>query len=308
MSAIATIPHMVIADMRAHIVLSALLAAAGGVQAQQAQNPDIFLADVTMSGGAMRIGAPVNITKREGYDNQPWFTPDGRSFLYSSTRDGQNDIFRYDIDTHTFARVTNTPENEYSPSMSLDGSRIMVVRWPVDMSSGSLWWFSADGRPLQEAAGSAPRVGYYTFVGDTTLALFINDSTQSFLLTSTRGGAPVRVGSDLGGSAPRTIPGARAVSFLRRDSAGVRWLSRLDIDTRAVTPLVRMLDGVANYTWTQRGTVIAARRNAIYEWRPGGDWQEVVSFTDPALQNISRIAITPAGDRIAFVSVVPPAG
>jgi hypothetical protein len=44
----------------------------------------------------------------------------------------------------------------------------------------------------------------------------------------------------------------------------------------------------------------------IYEWQQGGDWQEIASFTEPALQNISRIAITAAGDRIAFVSVVPP--
>ena len=290
--------------MRAFLALL-LLAAPANAQ-QQPQNPDIFLADVTMAAGRMQIGTPVNITSRMGYDNQPWFTADGRALLYSSERDGQNDIFRYDIGSRATTRITNTPENEYSPSQPLGGSRVMVVRWPTDMSMGSLWWFSPDGRPLEEAAGSAPRVGYYTFVDDSTLALFINDSTQTFLLTSTRGRAPITVGSDLGGSAPRTIPGARAVSFLRRDSTGARWLSRLDVDTRRVTPLVRMLDGVANYTWTQRGTVLAARRNVIYEWKPGGDWQEVASFADPALQNISRIAITAAGDRIAFVSVVPP--
>jgi hypothetical protein len=30
-----------------------------------------------------------------------------------------------------------------------------------------------------------------------------------------------------------------------------------------------------------------------------------VTFSDPALQGITRIAISPAGDRIAFVSARP---
>jgi hypothetical protein len=228
--------------MRAHVMFVVLLAAGGSAHAQQQpQNPDIFLADVTMSGGRMQLGTPVNITNRPGYDNQPWFSADGRTLLYSSERDGQNDIFRYDVAARTSTRVTNTPENEYSPSQPLGGSRIMVVRWPTDMSMGSLWWFDADGRPIGQAAGSAPRVGYYTFVDDSTLALFINDSTQTFLLTSTRGRAPITVGSDLGGSAPRTIPGARAVSFLRRARrrqpsrhtarAHARWRRQLHVDT-----------------------------------------------------------------------------
>ena len=97
--------------MRACLALL-LLAAAGGAHAQQPQNPDIFLADVTMSGGRMQIGTPVNITSRAGYDNQPWFTADGRALLYSSERDRQNDIFRYDIAARSSTRITDTPENE----------------------------------------------------------------------------------------------------------------------------------------------------------------------------------------------------
>jgi hypothetical protein len=258
--------------------------------------------------GRPLVGTPDNVTDRAGYDNQPWFLHDGSGFLYSSERAGQIDIFRYDIGEGASARVTNTPENEYSPTLPGDGARMMVVRWPTDMSTGALWWFTPDGRPLEEARGSVPRVGYYTFVDERTLALFINDSIQSFMLSNEGTGDTIRIGQDMGGSAPRTMPSARAVSYLRQNEAGERWLTRLDVDTRQSTPLVRMLEGVANYAWTSRGTVIAARGATLYEWSPEGAWEEIATFTDPALQDISRIAISPAGDRLALVSARPDGG
>jgi hypothetical protein len=266
---------------------------------------DIFLADLAMREGRLAISAPVNVTDRPGYDNQPWFLPDGSGFLYASERDGQTDIFRYEIDSRRSVRVTATPENEYSPTLPGDASRMMVVRWPVDMSTGELWWFTVDGQPLVTARGSVSRVGYYAFADDRTLALFINDSIQSFILADTETGDTTRVGAGMGGSGPRAIPGERAVSFLSQTAEDVWWLTRLDLDDLATRPLVPMLEGVTNYTWTQRGTVLAARGGTIYEWGPGGDWQAVANFSDPALQQITRIAVSPGGDRIALVSARP---
>jgi hypothetical protein len=283
---------------------AALVLAVSGAHAQNAT--DIFLADITLREGQLHIGEPTNVTQRDGYDNQPWFLPDGSAFLYASERDGQTDIFRYDLRTGTAVRVTDTPENEYSPTLPLDGSRLLVVRWPTDMSTGALWWFTPDGRPIEQAAGSVDRVGYYAFADEHTLALFINDSVQSFLLADTRSGDTTRIGQEMGGSAPRAIPGEDAVSFLRRHDDDTWWLSRLNLRTHAVTPLVPMLEGVANYAWTPAGSVLAAQRGTIHEWTPdSGSWRTVITFDDPELQNITRIAITDAGDRIAFVSARP---
>src|SRR5207302_845078 len=66
----------------------------------------------------------VNITNRPGYDNQPAF--DGSAILYTSIRDGQADIWRFEDGRHT--QVTSTPESEYSAALSPDGSSISVVR------------------------------------------------------------------------------------------------------------------------------------------------------------------------------------
>src|SRR5580765_3976308 len=76
------------------------------------------LAPLSTANGTVTVGAPTNITHNPGYDNQPSFTPDGRSVLFTSIRGGaQTDIYRYDIAAATLARVTDTPEGEYSPTV-----------------------------------------------------------------------------------------------------------------------------------------------------------------------------------------------
>src|SRR5207253_1606507 len=90
---------------------------------------DIYLAPFSVQNGRPVIGAPVNITKRPGYDNQPSFTPDSRAILFTSVRDdGQADTYRYDVARKTIVRVTSTPESEYSPSVMPGGQRFSVIR------------------------------------------------------------------------------------------------------------------------------------------------------------------------------------
>src|SRR3954452_5210218 len=48
---------------------------------------DIYLAELRDVHGRVSVGAPVNVTARPGYDNQPFFLADGRRFLYTSIRE-----------------------------------------------------------------------------------------------------------------------------------------------------------------------------------------------------------------------------
>src|SRR5205814_10326970 len=67
---------------------------------------DIFIVDVTSRNGKMKLGLPVKITSWVGYNNQPSFTADGQSILYTSIKDKQADIYRYDIARGTTTQIT----------------------------------------------------------------------------------------------------------------------------------------------------------------------------------------------------------
>src|SRR5689334_4624857 len=81
---------------------------------------DIFIVDVRKVNGELKLGQPKKITDLPVYNNQPFFL-DGHTILYTSFRDKQTDIYRYDIRTGKTTQVTNTPESEYSPTLMPDG-------------------------------------------------------------------------------------------------------------------------------------------------------------------------------------------
>src|SRR5438874_2160559 len=55
----------------------------------------------------LKFGEPKKITDFAGYNNQPSFLPDGQSLLYTSIRNKQADIYRYDLRTDATTQVTN---------------------------------------------------------------------------------------------------------------------------------------------------------------------------------------------------------
>ncbi|MCX6276250.1 MAG: hypothetical protein NTV09_13700, partial [Bacteroidetes bacterium] len=53
----------------------------------QLPETDIFISEVTKRDGKLMFSSPDNITQRKGYDNQPFFMPDGKSLLYVAVPD-----------------------------------------------------------------------------------------------------------------------------------------------------------------------------------------------------------------------------
>src|SRR5258706_12968571 len=79
---------------------------------------DIFLIDLrTTPGGHTKMGQPVKITTWPGYNNQPSFFPDRKSILYTSIREKQADIYRYDIREAATNQVNKQPGSEYSTTL-----------------------------------------------------------------------------------------------------------------------------------------------------------------------------------------------
>ena len=297
MTTMRSVPNVVAAFVA---LLASLASAPIGAQTP---DTDIFVAELRVVGGTVEIGAPRNITSREGYDNQPWFIPDSEALLYAADVDGQTDIFEYDLATGERTRLTHTPENEFSPSRTMDGE-MLAVRWAADMSDGHLWRYSADGTPLGAHAADVARIGYYGVVDEMTMAAFVNDSARSFVLADGRTGRRTKLGEGLGGSPPQRIPGEDAVSFVQPDEAGVAWIRRLDLATHKITPIAETLPDVVSYAWLPGGLLLMPHGNAIFvrDSRTDAGWREVARFDDAALALITRIAVDATGDRIALVA------
>lgn len=268
---------------------------------------DIYVAELRVRDARVSVGTPVNVTARPGYDNQPFFLPDGRSFLYTSIHeDGQADIYRYDLDENRGVRLTSTRESEFSPSPLPDGRGFSVVRVELD-STQRLWAFDS-GSPPRVVLDSIKPVGYHAWVDDHTLLLFVLGSPSTLQLAdaSTPGARGAVLARDIGRSLQR-IPGRQAVSFLQRDSVGGPSLQEVDLSTRPprMTQLVKTPVGAEFFAWTPDGIALTGGGTKLYQWNPrrGGAWQEIADLASTGLTNITRLAVSPQGDRLAIVAV-----
>jgi hypothetical protein len=185
---------------------------------QQTAPPDteIFLATVAAAADGLAIARAVNVTNSPGYDNQPSFAPDGRSFFFTSSRGGsQTDIYRYDVASGTTTRITETPESEYSPTVTPDGAHLSVIRVEAD-GTQRLWQFTLDGRDPAVVLRDVKPVGYHVWTDRSTLVLFVLGPPATLRVADTRTGLADVVVTDIGRSLQR-IPGRGTVSFVARE-------------------------------------------------------------------------------------------
>jgi Tol biopolymer transport system component len=72
---------------------------------------DIYLFDLSHDQNGFAIANGQNVTDREGYDNQPWFTPDSQSFLFTANCvPDRTDVFEYFIESGETKQVTDSPD------------------------------------------------------------------------------------------------------------------------------------------------------------------------------------------------------
>ena len=155
----------------------------------QLPDTDIFIADMKITDTAITFSKAINMTRRKGYDNQPYFSRDGLSFYFTAINNDttQSDIYRCDMFRKTIVKVTATPTSEYSPQLSPDGTMLGVVR--VDADSGQRFY----SIPMNDSRISlhidhSDSIGYFAWLTDSTIAMFILGKTNSLQILNTISG------------------------------------------------------------------------------------------------------------------------
>jgi hypothetical protein len=273
----------------------ALVAAPLGAQT----DTDIHLLSLAKSGERVTVvGPPRTVTDREGYDNQPHFTPDGRYILYTSIRSGQADTYRVHVSSGLTERVTRTPESEYSPTPIPATDRFSVVRVEAD-STQRLWSFARDGSDARLVLPDAAPVGYHAWIDTERVALFILGDPPALHIAEPGPGTSRAVIAGIGRSL-QPVPQRRAVSFTRR-AGDDWWIEELDVVTGETRFLAPLLGPDDYHVWTPGGALLTAHGVSIYQWLEGDGWVEVVDLGLHGAGPVSRLAVSPDGSLLAVV-------
>jgi WD40-like Beta Propeller Repeat len=293
--------------MRCSIAACVLAVVAPVVGAQAPPATDIFLAPISISAeGRPVIGKPINVTNRPGYDNQPAFTLDSKGMLFTSIHDdGQADIYRYDIGAKTVARVTSTPESEYSATIMPGGQRFSVIRVERD-SSQRLWSFAFDGSDPQLVVPSVKPVGYHAWIDPDNLALFVLGNPNALVHYDLRSGHADTLARNIGRSLAPTIGGG-GFSFTAHDSTGAVRLKTMSWPYQTISDLVALPRGSEDIVWLARDLVLSSDGTKLVSWKAGTkEWQDAVDLAPAGLTRISRLAVSLDGKWLAIVAVPAP--
>jgi hypothetical protein len=270
------------------------------VFAQQPPGTEIYLFDLTLKKNVVTLSNPKNITYRPGYDNQPFFHPDEPVVYYASAdEEGRTDILYYNYETGVTHRLTQTPEREYSPTVTPDKKFISCII-QRDNGAQDLGKYPIGGGP-PEIIISNLTVGYHAWVDDLSVALFVLGSPNTLRWYSIRKNVDTQISDNIGRSLHR-IPGGNAVSFVDK-SSNVWRIKMMSGRDGSLETLCEALPDREDLAWTPDGKILMNDGEKIFYWQFGKSktWQPVEIQTPQLFKGLTRMAVSAKGDKLAIV-------
>ena len=209
----------------------------------------------------------------------------------------QTEVFRRDLAAGSTEQVTRTPgASEFSPTFVPGQQAFSAIR--ETRGTQYLWRYSATGGEIGPVFSTVEPVGYHAWADERTVVAFVLGDPPTLHVGDAISGT-IRVVAENPGRSIHRIPGG-GVSFVRKVADDEWWIERLDPATGATERLTRTLPGREDYAWTPEGEVLMGDGATLHAWTPESGWTEV-ELAAVAAGDISRIAVSPDGARIALV-------
>jgi len=285
------------------VIIAALVAPCSALPLSAQAGSDIHVGDLLLGPSSVEIRGVYNATDRPGYDNQPWFAPDGASLLYARIDDERPDIYRYVFADRSSVRLTETPGGDLSPSaFGETGEFLALSNGSVDDGPWGVWRFSASGEPIAPLIDPVYVANYYGIANEQVVLGWLAEGDGVLQRADRNDGTVTFVRDRVAPSPPQRIPGDSGMSIAEPNFLGQIWIKRLDLDSWEVTPIVPVVGQGWHYAWTPDGRLLMADGEAIFLRDPDTDedWREVARF--PGMGSISRVVVSADGTRIAFVA------
>lgn len=260
---------------------------------------EVYLFDFIQNDSVFTVENPINISNNQGYDNQPSFLLDGSGVLFASTRDDQTDIALYNIENKTKAWLTNTLGNEYSPIQTPQKKYFSAIY--LDRDGTQLLWVYPFNRKKPKVLIENLEVGYHTWFNRKMIVSFVLGDPPTLEVSNLKFKIKYPIERNIGRSIHK-IPGTELISFISQenDDFEIYSINPLNSEKQYLTDALKNSQDLA---WTPDGTMIMGTSDKLYKLKPGVDknWIEFASLKRFELTGITRLAVSPLGNKIVII-------
>jgi Tol biopolymer transport system component len=260
---------------------------------------EIYLFDLLSVDDKYAIANPVNISDNPGYDNQPSFMKNGRQILFSSTRDGQQDICLYHIKSGKKTWMTDTQGSEYSPLQIGTSNAFSAIRLDLDGTQLLYKYSMYSGKP--KVLVKDLKIGYHCWIDRKKLITFVLGDPHTLQLNNIQSNSN-RVMDNTIGRTILKLPKSNRVAYISKKEK--QWMiNQIDPKSGEIEMMIHTLKGSEDFAVTHSGVLIMGKGSELYNFDPYNhtDWVKIGDVSDYGLSGITRIAISTKGDRITIV-------
>jgi len=266
-------------------------------------NTEVYLLDLDTSGGQFSISNFRNISNDPGYDNQPSFQSDNL-VLFAANNGGQTDIAQYNIRFNKrFWYHEGSAASQYSPQRIPNSQHILSVH--LDTTGRQrLFHHHLTSFEYKEAHPDI-RVAYFTMYNENTLVgTVLGDEGLDMVVANLKTRAVDTMFYGAGRSFHR-VPNDKAVSYTLVNEEGNHEIFQLDMDTFESFFVAQLPIGVQDHVWLDETTLLlgSSTKLFIYDFFGSGEWQEAADLSEYNIKEITRLAVSPDGSKLALVAL-----
>lgn len=258
---------------------------------------EVFLFEIKRGKSKLEIRKPVNVSDNKGYDNQPSFTNDGY-LLYTSWRNGNTDLIKYNLNSKEKTYLTETPAGEYSPTQMPDGQFLSTIT--LENSGRQLLWkYALNGSLEGEELVPYLKIGYHVWLNADTLFAFVLGPQPTLQLID-KPSQRAEIVTDNIGRSLHVIPGSGDLSYVKKEEN--EWLiMQYHIGSDSSTVLTPTLSHTEDMCWYDEETILMGKDDLLYVWSASTGWVQIANLSLWKLAGITRLAVSPDKKYLAVV-------
>lgn len=263
---------------------------------------EIFVFDISPAYEGFELFNARNVSNNPGYDNQPFFISND-ALVFAGNNNGQTDISEYNLDTNIKNwKNPETPGSEYSPQKFPSSNDLAAVRLDKD-GKQRLYKYNMETGMSSELIENL-EVAYFAFFNnETILATVLSGEEMDLVLIELKSKSADTLLKNAGRGIQK-IPKTNSMAYTLVNEDGKLDLYALDMNSKDSFFICELPSGNEDFVWLNETQILTAKGSRLYLYDTLGEseWVKVSSLEEYGIKNITRMAISPNGKKLALVA------